>query len=181
MYDLLLKYKGVIRFLVVFLGTYTVLSFAYHFYLDSSKDGKYFPDYVTSVVADQSEKIICKMGYPVDVEPDDTMPALKLIVHQRHVASVVEGCNAISIMILFVSFVLAFYQGAKRTSIFMIIGLIAIYITNVFRIAILTIMYYRFPQFQEILHQLVFPGIIYGMIFLLWMYWVKQFKIVNYE
>jgi exosortase family protein XrtF len=56
------------------------------------------------------------------------------------------------------------------------VGSILIYITNIFRIAILSIGILEYPAQQEILHSLVFPAIIYGMVFLLWVIWVNKFS-----
>ncbi|NQY05531.1 MAG: exosortase family protein XrtF [Flavobacteriaceae bacterium] len=176
MSNLFQKYKGVIRFILIFLGVYILLSFSYHYYLSWSEGKDYYPDYVTYKVAHQSEKLICKMGFPVDVELHEELKGLKLLVHNRYTALIVEGCNAISVIILFIAFVISFYQGIKRTVLFVLVGGTLIYLFNVLRIAIITILYYRFPQYEKILHQIIFPALIYGMVFLLWMYWVKQFK-----
>ena len=177
MSTLIKQYKGVIRFLLTFLGTYIVLSLCYNYYLSTSEGGAYFPDYITHKVARASEKVVCKMGFPVDSEPHETIEGIKLLVNKRYVSVVVEGCNGISVMILFLAFVFSFYQGIKKTLIFSIVGVLIIHVSNIFRIAVITVLYYRFPQYQEVLHQLIFPGLIYGMVFILWMYWVKQFKI----
>jgi exosortase family protein XrtF len=158
-----------------------VLTLAYRYYLDWSIGKAYFPDYITHTVAHQAEKLICKMGFPVDVVAHESLSGLKLLVHNRYVSVVVEGCNAISVIILFIAFVISFYQGFKKTGLFLFIGSSIIYVFNIFRIAIITILYYRFPAYQELLHQLVFPGLIYGMVFLLWMYWVNQFKITKLQ
>lgn len=174
------QYKGVIRFLLIFIGSYVLLSVGYHFYLSLSKAGAYFPDYITHQVARASEKLICKMGFPVDTAPHQTLDGIKLLVHKRYVSVVVEGCNGVSVMILFLAFVLSFYQGFKKTILFSLTGLAVIYGFNIVRIAVITVLYYRFPQYQEVLHQLLFPALLYGMVFLLWMYWVKQFKLKKY-
>ena len=134
MREMVQKYKGVIRFLMMFLGTYALLSFSYHYYLDWSKGKAFFPDYITHRVAHQSEKLICKMGFPVDVEAHQELKGLKLLIHNRYVSIVVEGCNAISVIILFIAFVVSFYQGLKKTLLFLLVGSVIIYVFNIFRI-----------------------------------------------
>ena len=79
-----------------------------------------------------------------------------------------------SVMLLFVSFILAFAQKLKETLLFMFAGLALIYTVNIFRIALLTIGIYKWPQHQEVLHQIIFPMIIYGMVFLLWLLWIRK-------
>jgi len=145
----------------------------YAFYLNKSQEGKYYPDYFTHLVAKQSSEIIEWFGYSSKIEPHETDASMKLYVDNMFLVRVVEGCNAASIIILFISFIISFAEKFKKTTLFLIAGGLLIYIVNLLRIAILTIMYYEFPQYQETLHAVVFPAIIYGMVFLLWMIWVR--------
>ena len=143
-------------------------------YLDKSQDGKYYPDYFTHVVAKQSSELIEWMGYSSKIEPHELEASQKLFVNKEYMVRIVEGCNAASIIILFISFIIAFAEKFKKTLLFLLGGGLLIYIVNLIRIAVLTIMYYEYPQYQEMLHSVVFPAIIYGMVFLLWMLWVKM-------
>ena len=86
----------------------------------------------------------------------------------------IEGCNAVSIMIIFLAFIFTFYKGAK-TFWFALGGLIFIYIVNVFRIAIINVVVLEYPDYQKISHDYLFPAIIYGAVVLLWIIWIKFF------
>jgi exosortase family protein XrtF len=70
----------------------------------------------------------------------------------------VEGCNAVSVMILFV-FVFAFYKGKKL--VFVILGLILLYIMNVLRIVGLNIDS-DYKEYGKTFHDYIFPAVIYG-------------------
>jgi hypothetical protein len=37
-------------------------------------------------------------------------------------------------------------------------------------------MYYRFPEYQKVLHDLIFPAVIYGLVFVLWITWVTFYS-----
>ena len=78
-------------------------------------------------------------------------------------------------MILFVAFILAFSNGFTKTLGFIIVGLIIIHVLNVVRIALLTIGIMKYPEYTHILHGVIFPLVIYGIIFLLWIIWVTKF------
>jgi exosortase family protein XrtF len=174
MKQLFVKYKSVVRFLFLFLGSYIALSFLYGFYLQLSKDGNYAPDIVTNLVARQSSLVIEAFGYKAQIAPHPSQPSMKLFVEEKFLARIVEGCNAISIIILFVAFIIAFAQRFKKTVLFMFSGIVLIYAVNIVRIAILAIALYKYPEYQHILHGVVFPGIIYGLVFLLWLLWVRM-------
>ncbi len=167
------KYKTVIRFVVLFLGTYLVLSVLYSFYLSVSNSNIYPPDFVTNLVAKQSNALINGFGYQAEVIPHETETSMKLIINQLYLAKIVEGCNAISIIILFIAFIISFAEKFKKTFLFIIAGIVLIYSVNVLRISVLAIALYKYPQYSETLHGVVFPAIIYGMVFILWMIWVK--------
>ena len=179
MRGLFIKYKLVIRFILTFLLVYIVLSVAYKFYLDLSNGSEYYPDFITNTVAHQSEDVLNSLGYKTQVVPHPDEPSMKLIIRDKYVARVVEGCNAISIIILFLSFVIAFSGTFKTTFLFILAGSTLIYVVNLIRIVILSIGLYHYPWRREVLHVVIFPAIIYGMVFLLWMFWVNRFSNVS--
>ncbi|PKA82494.1 exosortase family protein XrtF [Ulvibacter sp. MAR_2010_11] len=168
------KYKTVIRFVVLFLGSYVLLSICYAVYLQLSKGGAFTPDFITNLVAKQSSAIIGGFGYEALVQPSITEPIMELYVNGKYLARIIEGCNSLSIIILFMAFVIAFAEKFKKTLLFLFGGAVLIYAVNIVRIVILAVSLYHFPEHKEILHGVVFPGLIYGMVFLLWMLWVRM-------
>ena len=173
---LLLKYKSVLKFILTFLMVYVVLTIGYKMYLDFSNGSRFYPDYFTNLVAKQSESLINTLGYQAKVVAHPDEPSMKLLVNSKFVARVVEGCNSISVIILFVSFIIAFAGKFKATFVYVLIGSMLIYIVNLIRIAILSIGLYNYPWRKDILHTVIFPMIIYGMVFVLWMFWVNRFS-----
>lgn len=143
-------------------------------YLNTSFTGNYYPDYITNLVANQSSELISSFGYDAEVLPHKTETSMKLYMNQVYLARIVEGCNAISIIILFVAFVISFAENFKKTFLFLFAGGALIYAVNIVRIAILAIAIYKYPEYTDTLHGVVFPAIIYGMVFLLWMIWVRM-------
>lgn len=172
---LFVKYRSVIKFILTFLLVYIVLSVSYKFYLDLSLGSKFYPDYLTHLTAKQSELLINSIGYDAKIIPHPNEPSIKLIINNKFVARVIEGCNSLSIIILFVSFIIAFADTFKRTVIYLFAGSVLIYSVNLMRIVILSIGLYHFPWRREILHTVIFPLIIYGLVFILWMIWVRRF------
>lgn len=136
----------------------------------------YYPDYFTNLVAYQSEAIIDGMGYKTEVVPHPNEPSMKLFVNGSYLARVIEGCNSISVIILFISFIIAFSNTWKTTFFYVISGSVLIYIVNLLRIALMAIALFHYPEYKDVLHDVVFPGIIYGMVFLLWILWVNRFS-----
>lgn len=176
MKDLVVKYKSVVKFILTFLMVYAILSVSYKLYLDYSDGSKYYPDYLTHLVAKQSESLLETFGYDANIEKHPLEPSMKLIINTKFVARVVEGCNSISVIILFISFIVAFAGEFKTTFFYILAGSVLIYAVNLIRIVILSVGLYHYPWRREELHTVIFPLIIYGMVFLLWMFWVNRFS-----
>jgi exosortase family protein XrtF len=160
----------------MFLGSYLVFTLFYNLYLEFFRSPVYFPDYITHLVAKQSEALISSFGYNAEILPHQSELSMKLIVNEAYLARIVEGCNAISIIILFASFVLSFFGKLKLTLLYLLAGTVIIYAMNIIRIAILAIGIYEYPQYTEFLHSIIFPLIIYGTVFLLWVIWVRIYS-----
>ena len=162
--------------MLTFLLVYIVLTLWYKFYLQFSDGSLYYPDYLTHLVAKQSEAVLDGLGYNAEVLPHPTEPSMKVLVNGKYLARVIEGCNAVSVIVLFLSFIVAFSGKPKATFFYILSGSVLIYAVNLIRIVLLTMGLYHYPQHEEILHSVVFPAIIYGMVFLLWIIWVNRFS-----
>lgn len=147
----------------------------YQLYLSQFDSAQLEYDGFTNEVAFETKVLLEVFDYKVDLRPSTYDPSVIVSVGGKSVVRIVEGCNAISVMILFVAFVLAFSKGFAKTLAFIMLGLLAIHILNVSRIAFLTIGIMKYPDYEHILHGVVFPLIIYGTVFLLWIIWVTKF------
>jgi exosortase family protein XrtF len=155
---------------------YIIFSLLYQFYLKASIGSRFYPDYITNLVSKQTELLIRGFGYDAEVIPHQDEPSMKLLINGKYLARVIEGCNSISVVILFASFIIAFSGKLKETIVFLLSGSVLIYVVNLFRIVILSIGMYHYPWRREILHTVIFPAIIYGIVFILWIIWVNRFS-----
>ena len=172
----LIHYKPFLLFLGKFLLTYLLLTFVYESYLNQFDVRKFEVDGFTQLVAKQTKNAMLFFNCDADIALNTKEPAVNLFYNQRHMARIIEGCNGLSVIILFVSFVVAFSGKKRETILFIIGGSLLIHILNVFRIALLNILMYYFPASEHILHGVLFPLFIYGVVFLLWIIWVNKFS-----
>lgn len=175
------KQRKIVLFLVKFFATYFILFAIYSFYLQRTQQKVDFFQCspITTTVAKQTETVLNWVGYDVTYVQHDKEMSVKLMVNGHYTARVIEGCNSLSIIILFLAFIAAFSGTLKVTVLYGIIGSLLIYGINILRIAFLTIMLYKYPNEQMLLHNIVFPAIIYGFTFFLWVVWVQKFS--NYK
>jgi len=171
---MLKDFKPVLSILLRFIIIYLVLLFAYQFYLNSFQNEGLDP--FSRMIAEQVKHIQNSIGYPTQLYDDVKGEQVYFYVNKEYPTRMVEGCNAISVMILFVAFVFAFYKG-KKTFIFVLLGLILLYIMNLLRIVGLNIVMIDYKQYGKISHDYIFPAVIYGTVVLLWMVWIKFFSL----
>jgi len=168
---ILKTYYPTLKFILKFILIYSILVFIYNFYLSFFA---YKTDYLTLWVGKIVSEIYKSIGMNVQSIPLATEPGLKLIVHGQYVARIVEGCTAMSVIIMFVAFVISFGQHIKKTLIFALTGSIAIFVFNLFRIVLLGYLLYAFPQYQDVAHRIIFPALIYGFVVVLWLIFIKK-------
>lgn len=175
------KNRTIIIFLVKFFATYFILFGIYSFYLHKTQEKTevFSCSPLTKTVARHVQKTAEIMGYDAYVEQNTDELSMKFMLNGRYVSRIIEGCSSVSVIILFLAFIIAFSGSLKATILFGIFGSVLIYIVNLIRIVALSVLYYRFPEYQVILHDLLFPLVIYGLTFVLWVTWVKFYSNIN--
>lgn len=170
--------KSIVLFLIKFFGTYALLFVLYATYLNKTqqKDAIFTCAPITKVVAEQSEWVLNVFNYKTKLIQSKDELSMQMHIEDIYVSRVIEGCNAISIIILFVSFIVAFSTTFKRTILFIVVGSLLIYSSNVIRIALISAAIYEYPGYTTFLHDFLFPALIYGLVFLLWFLWVFKFS-----
>lgn len=86
---------------------------------------------------------------------------------------IVDGCNGIAAMGLFLGFIYAYPGDWKNRLSFSVAGIGIIYLVNIARVITLTITQAEWPRFFDFTHDYSTTAIFYIVIFLLWMVWVN--------
>ena len=171
------QYRPFLIFLFKFFAVYGGLAFLYQSYLNRYDNILAFEvDGFTKSVANQVQFVLRFFNYDCQLQLHESQSSIKLVLEGVYVSRVVEGCNALSVIILFAAFVVAFSGKWLKTIAFLLIGGFLIHMINVSRIAILSVALLYYPGQESLLHGVVFPLIIYGFVFGLWVIWVNQFS-----
>jgi len=173
------KNKQIVYFLLRFILSYAILYFAYSFYLKRTQQNTtiFTCSPITNTVAKHTETMASLLGYNIITNQNTNELSLNILIDNKPVLRLIEGCNGVSVIILFIAFIIAFKGTTKATILYALAGSLLIYLFNVFRIIILTVAMLKYPNQQELLHQIVFPLFIYGIVFLLWVIWVNRFAL----
>ena len=170
MLELLKKYKPVLLFLGKFFAIYIIGSWAYNQYL-SMYPTKLDP--ISVSITEQSTYILSWFQDDLLIYYNVGYPQADIICNGDTLYAVIEGCNAISVIILFLSFLFAFNSNWKNYLWFVPLGILIIHVSNIFRIAFLGVVFLHVPKYSFYAHDILFPAWIYGTIVLLWIIWVK--------
>ncbi|KQT15562.1 exosortase XrtF [Chryseobacterium sp. Leaf404] len=171
---MLKDFKPVLGILLRFIIIYVVFIFAYQFYLNHFQAKGLDP--YSRMVADQAAFLQNSFGYKTFLYNDVPNEQIWFHVKGEYITRMVEGCNAVSVIILFVAFIFAFYKGVQ-TFVFALAGFAVLYVMNVSRIVGLNIVVRDFPQYSKTGHDYVFPAVIYGSVVVLWLVWIKFFAL----
>lgn len=174
MKDFLPVLKILLRFVVI----YIVFVLLYQFYLNHYENEVVDP--FTRWVAIQVAGLQDLFGFPTVLVDHLKLHSILFQTDGKYTTRMVEGCNVISVAILFSAFILAFYKGAK-TFLYVAVGLLILHILNIFRIALLNIIYINYPEYVKVGHDYIFPAIIYGGVIVLWLIWIQFFALKKVE
>lgn len=184
--QLLKENRSFLLFLVKFLLCYLSITGVYNLFLRQYTIESNEVDGITTHVAELTKSVLAFFNQEIALTNHQDQPAIKVLYHQKYIVRIVEGCNAVSVIILFASFIFAFSSTWKKTIGFIFLGALLIYVLNCIRIALLIAGIYYFPSSKDLLHDIVFPSVIYGIVFILWLIWIFKFYDVmnnksNYE
>lgn len=168
------QFKPFLVFISTFFAAYIILTLVYRLYLNNFETNVI--DGITNIVGQNVHQLMQLFNCDVKIIKSISNPSLQLWYNNKYTLRIIEGCNAVSVIILFVSFITAFAGKLKTTIYFILFGVFLIYVLNIIRIALLAVLLFRFPEKEHILHGVLFPLIIYGLVFILWVFWVNKFS-----
>jgi exosortase family protein XrtF len=111
----------------------------------------------------------------LDTSTDFVVTSIPEGIH-THGVWIGEPCNGIKVMGLFAIFIIAFTGSFKHKLWFIPLGFLILHTANAIRISVLTIVSAINPENLEFNHDITFQIIMYGIVFLLWYWWVNKFS-----
>lgn len=93
-----------------------------------------------------------------------------------HGSSIVWSCSGLKQMFIWLCLILTVRGGWKHKLWFIPLGWIICHAFNILRIAIITLFLEFHPEWFTILHDYIFKYLFYGMMFLLWVWFVERIR-----
>jgi exosortase family protein XrtF len=166
------EFRPTTLFLARFIGIYLVANLLYGLYVDGYTP---HPDPITEWVTNQCSDVLQVLGWETSIYHQVDKPTTVIVYQGKGVVSVYEGCNGVNVAIILLAFLLAFGPVGKTLTWFAGMGLIIIHITNLMRILLLFWVTLELPRLVYFTHKYLFTAIIYAVVFVLWVVWVRNF------
>lgn len=106
------------------------------------------------------------------VTPIDT----SIIINGVRSVNIAPECNGLELIVLYVGFILCLPSSWKKMLAYIFIGSAVIYLLNLVRTALLAVMYYQSHSMTEFAHHYAFKIIIYAVVFVGWLLYVRKGK-----
>lgn len=129
--------------------------------------------YVINNLIDISSVFLKGMGYQLIPNPAIDEPIRTIGIDGTHGLWVGDPCNGLTLFAVFSAFLLAFPGQIKYKFWFIPLGLILIHLSNSIRITILAMIVKIDYNYLDFNHNYTFTVFVYGIIFLLWYWFIK--------
>lgn len=170
------QFRPIVNFLLIFILTFFVQSVMYDLYLHRYE---YKVDGMSSAVGSQAAALLNALGFDAFASDQHLEKSTHVGIDGFARVKVIEGCNGLSVMILFLAFILGFPGSWKQKAWFVPAGMLVIHVFNIARVAILGWAVYTYGEAGYPIYKEMFTASIYVLVLALWYVWVQKFGFAN--
>ncbi len=165
------KYGKIASFLLLASGLYICWLLLYYLVIQSYTSWDFELNYNIVYLADFFFDLIGQQTH-IDLESDHVV----LLLDSGNYRGIWVGdeCNGFKLFSIFSIFIIAFPGDWRKKLWFIPVGLIFIHLANVLRVMALVMINNHYPEYLDFNHLYTFTIFVYGIIFLLWLYWAKS-------
>ncbi len=146
---------------------YTIWYVVYHLWLVPG--GKFDP-WMNESVAYGGWLLVRAFGY------DGCIDGTDICVNIVSTVKVSTGCNGFEIYCIFAGFIIIFGGRFWDTVIYIFLGVVVLYFSNILRVGLLAIDHYERLDMFTFNHKFTYVVMIYSIVFVLWYVWVVKFS-----
>ncbi|WP_210465274.1 exosortase X [Rufibacter roseolus] len=172
MKDLYRKQKNLIQFLGAIGGLYALWFLVYECWIGPND---YVDTWLSERVAHAGARALSLLGYVTSVEKTT------IVVNGRPTVFIGNPCNSLALMATFTGLIGAFPGSLNKKLFFIPLGVLAIYLINVLRVAALSLNHIYSHGTVDFNHKYTFSFVVYAFIFSMWIIWVKRYSNLSFE
>lgn len=131
------------------------------------------PDETLTYLAAWGGKILLQL-FTLKVSIAKAAGEISLFFQGNPLIGIARNCNGLAVMALFSGFLIAFPVAAKQKYLPLLLGNLTILLANFIRVAALAAIYLYYPSYLDFNHKYTFTLLMYGLVFGMWYFWLKQ-------
>ena len=132
------------------------------------------PDrWISNATASATAGLI-SMWYNMPTEVVDKLNGSGIFMNNRRVIFIAYSCDALELYLMYVGFLVCIPTSKKRLFLFASVGIASIFVLNVLRCFLLTLLNFNQPEWFGFAHHYAFTLVVYAFIFLGWMLYTKK-------
>ncbi len=161
------------RFFILLISTYLSIYFLHEWYI--LPDGR-IDNWLTYVLSATSEQVLKLMNSEtyLKIIPRETLSQHYLYLGNQAVVYIGAPCNGFLLYVLYACFILLSAGHWQKKLLFIVLGIGLIFFLNIIRIIALLYLLTIDRNLFDLNHHFVFNFIVYGIIFLIWRYWLNH-------
>ncbi|MEQ9440070.1 MAG: archaeosortase/exosortase family protein [Cyclobacteriaceae bacterium] len=134
--------------------------------------------WVTDVTATASTAMLRTLGYEADhynhIKDASGNLFSTITINNKDQLNIGDGCNALTLVILFAGFIIAYPGNRWYKLLFIVVGSLAIFSINLVRCLLLIFNYLFFEASFDFNHKYTFTIVTYLCVFYFWMLWANR-------
>lgn len=163
-----------VRFILIAMAIFLLWSLFTAFFVTPGQGIDYW---LVSTEGNLSSHLLNLLGYPTFIILKKTQCILFL--QERRLIHISNSCNALSLIVLYIGFLLAYPGNVRNKIVFILSGSILIYFINIIRISALALIGLKAPEWLDFNHHFTFTALVYSIVFILWVIFVNKFSNTN--
>ncbi|WP_205502613.1 exosortase X [Rufibacter psychrotolerans] len=172
MFELYHQQKSLFKFLGTILGLYGIWFLVYECWVGPND---YVDTWLSEQVAQAGAWSLSLLGYSTQAQK------IMILVDGRPTVFIGNPCNSLALMATFTGLIGAFPGDLKKKLFFIPVGIVAIYLINVLRVAALSLNHIYSHGTVDFNHKYTFSFVVYAFIFGMWVIWVKKYSSLTFE
>ena len=163
------RFKSVFGFIGRFFLVYLVGNLLYGWMVMSWRP---VADPVTREVTREVVLVLNQLGFETHTVDHRSKPNINIVLNQRPIVAVYEGCSGLNVMIVWLAFLIAMGPWNFRLVWFTVAGMVVIHMMNLVRLVALFEVSLYWPQHFFFIHKYLFTAFLYVFVFLGWVLWL---------
>ena len=166
------------KFLLTSIIIFFIWKVTYHLYL---KPTRLIDMPLTIQTAKNTQQLLAVIYPNFNFTSEQIMPKQKIdffgvyvMKDSKRIIGIFDPCNALEVFVIYIGFIICLPSNFKRMTLYISLGIIGLYILNIFRCSVLGVLNLNRTVYIDFAHHYLFTMVVYIGIFLGWVSYIKQ-------